>query len=1177
MKTTKKLISIGIILTIAFAGRAQSYRNPAPTSDVYNGERGINFNENWSFFHGNVFSAQSVTFDDASWRKLNLPHDFGIENTFNASSPSTSEGGFLDGGVAWYRKSFNLPESYNGKSISVTFDGSFMNTEVWINGNYLGIRPYGYITFQYDITPYLNYGSTVNVIAVKVNNIQKSCRWYSGSGIYRNVWLNVLDSVHIAFCGSAVTTPSVSASSASVTIKTDVQNQSSVGQNVMLHSIVLNNEGVIVASGDASLASISAGSVNAFTTNIEVNNPTLWSMENPYLYKLKTYVISNSAKVDSFSSTLGFRNVVFDANTGFSLNGKNIKIHGVCMHQDLGSLGSAQNYRALERQVEIMKSMGVNGIRTSHNPPAPELLEICDRMGIVVMDEVYDCWSSGKDSYDYHLNYSTWMPEDVKNWIIRDRNHPSVIIWSAGNEIPQMNSSGLTCLTNIKNEIKKQDTSRPITLGLNNWSYTTINDQLDIVGFNYADGGEYDSYHAAHPASILIGSETSSAVRSRGIYHTPTSNSILTAPDMQCSSYDNSVVSWGHSAESSWKYDRDRPFVAGQFIWTGFDYIGEPTPYNNTFPSKSSYFGIVDLCGFPKDIYYFYQSQWTTEPMVHVLPHWNWEPGSTIPVWTYTNCDSVRLIGNGISLGSKSFVSGGALHLEWQVPYVAGSVKAYAFEGGVIVARDSVTTADSPSQIELKVDRDEIYGNGLDLAFVETNILDADGVFCPMADNLINYSITGPGKIVGVDNGNSISIEPFKATGRTSFNGKCLAVVQSTGTPGDIVVTASSPSFPKNIASGKTTSSDSENSTQLKNIAIGKNVTSDSEESWNIASYAVDDNSSTRWCANNGDAGHWLKIDLGANLSLIGAEIMWEQTGKTYLYKIETSADNSNWTTVVDKTVSNNSTAQTQTNSFVSTGRYIRITITGGVSSSVWASIYEFRVFDGSTETMANANMASKANDGNSNTYWMAADGNTNHWWMVDLGSTIPVIGSTIRWINSGVAYQYKIEASTNQSEWTTVVDKTAGISTIQTQTDNYSTTARYLRVTITGGVSNLNKANIAEFQVFDGTTTTLIPASITIKVVANPTDTTTALYQPKSETDFLVYPNPASSTLNIELNDDQLIKKIVEMYNVMGQKVLNHTLESGQNILQLSVSEISIGIYFLRINGVTQRVIVTN
>ena len=1131
------------LMIMAFISIKMMAYNPAPTTDVYNGGRGISFNDSWNFYHGDASGASGIAFNDASWRKLNLPHDFGIENAFNPSSPATSEGGFLDGGVAWYRKTFILPDNYNGKSISITFDGSFMNTEVWINGNYIGIRPYGFITFQYDITPFLKYGSTANVIAVKINNIQKSCRWYSGSGIYRNVWLTVLNPVHIAFCGSAVTTPLVSNSSASIAMNTDVQNQATISQNVTLSSTVFDNTGVSVASGNSTSKVLSAGSTNSLTTNITVSTPTLWSLENPYLYTLKTYVMINSLKVDSFSSTVGFRNAVFNANTGFSLNGKKIKIHGVCMHQDLGSLGSAQNYRALERQVEILKNMGVNGIRTSHNPPAPELLEICDRLGVVVMDEVFDCWSVGKDSYDYHLSYTTWMPQDVKNWIIRDRNHPSVIMWSTGNEIPQMDATGLTCLTNIKTEIKKLDTTRPITLGLNNPSYIYINDALDIVGFNYANGGAYDNYHSAHPTSIIMGSETSSAVRTRGVYHTPTATNILNSSDLQCSSYDNSVVGWGHSAEDSWRFDRDRAFVVGQFIWTGFDYIGEPTPYNNTFPIKSSYFGIVDLCGFPKDIYYFYQSQWTSSPMVHILPHWNWEPGSTIPVWAYTNCDSVRLFLNGTSVGGRKFVTGGAMHLEWQIPFVAGALKAYGFKNGVIVALDSVFTADVASQLELKVDRNKIWANGLDLAFVETNILDANGVFCPAIDSLVNFTITGPGKIVGVDNGNPASAESFRATKRKLFNGKCMAVVQSTGALGEIVVTASSPNFLRNIASGKTASADSENTTQLQNIALGKKATSDSEENNNFALNATDGSTSTRWCAKDGNAGHWLEIDLGSNLNLTGSEIMWEKSNEFYLYRIETSTDNVTWTTVVDKTITNSNKLQIQPDSFTSTARYIRVTITGGVNPPVWASLFEFRVFDGSQIPMTIGNVSLNGNDNNSGTYWMAADGNANHWWMVDLGSTLAIKGSAISWIKAGIAYQYKIETSIDKSTWTTLVDKTSSTSTLQMQTDSYSANAHYIRVTITGGVSITNKANIAEFKVFDGTTTTFKSANVIIQAIKSSVNT--GLFIPKSGTLFRIYPNPVSNFLNIEFNESMSTNKIVEMYNEMGQKVLTRTFEN--------------------------------
>ena len=513
------------------------------------------------------------------------------------------------------------------------------------------------------------------------------------------------------------------------------------------------------------------------------------------------------------------------------------------------------------------------------------------------------------------------------------------------------------------------------------------------------------------------------------------------------------------------------------------------------------------------------------------------------------------------------------MHLEWQIPFVAGSLKAVGYRNGVIVARDSIFTAGNASQLELKADRNKIQANGLDLAFVETNILDARGVFCPEVDSLVNYTITGPGKIVGVDNGNAASVESFKASQRKLFNGKSMVVVQSTGLPGDIVVTASSPEFPRNVAAGKTSSADSENNTQLQNIALGKTATADSEETGNIALKATDGSSSTRWCAANGSAGHWLIIDLGSNRNMIGAEIVWEKSGITYLYKIETSSDNAVWSTVMDHTVSNANTAQTQPVSFVSTARYIRITITGGVSSSVWASIFEFRVFDGSQILMTDGNVASKGNDNNTGSCWMAADGNLNHWWMVDLGNTVAVKSSSITWMNAGTGYQYKIETSIDQSTWTLVADKTASVSLLQTQLDTYSTNARYIRVTITGGVSSLNKANIAEFRVFDGTTTTFSPTSITIQAIESSPNT--GIHQPISEPAFLIYPNPVSTSFTLEMNGNRPTPELVEIYNSMGQKVMSYRLEKYQNRLQIPVTGFSTGIYYIKVNNNSQKFMV--
>jgi beta-galactosidase len=458
------------------------------------------------------------------------------------------------------------------------------------------------------------------------------------------------------------------------------------------------------------------------------------------------------------------------------------------MHHDLGALGSAINYRAIERQVEILKAMGVNAIRTSHNPPAPELLDVCDRQGILVMDEAFDCWETKKNSNDYHLYFAQWAQTDIQAMVRRDRNHPSVIMWSIGNEIPSPTTG---TATNLRNWVLAMDTTRPVTWASNNAGQAAnqaVAAVLDLQGYNYAES-RYDTDHSAHPTWKLFGSETSSAVRSRGIYETPASKSILTSSDTQCSSYDNSVVAWGSSAESSYKNDVSRSFVAGQFIWTGFDYIGEPTPYG--WPAKSSYFGIVDTAGFPKDIFYFYQSHWTTDPMVHILPHWNWTSGTTVTVFVYTNCDSAELFLNDVSQGSKTFASG-ALHLEWNVPWASGTLRAEGKRGGSVVVSQEVQTAGAAAKVALSADRSTIAADGRDLAFVTADIQDANGIFVPTAANALTFSVSGPGEIVGVDNGNAIDTSSYKGTTRNAFSGKALAIIRSTGAAGPIVVAASS-------------------------------------------------------------------------------------------------------------------------------------------------------------------------------------------------------------------------------------------------------------------------------------------------------------------------------------------------------------------------------------------------
>ena len=1036
----------------------------APVSDVFNGGRGISFNDSWKFMRGDVTGAANLVFNDAAWRQLSLPHDWSIELPFNQNSPAGGGGGYLDGGTGWYRKSFVLPPNYSGKRITIQFEGVYTNSSVWINGHPLSTRPYGYSTFEYDLTPYIYTGTATNVIAVKVDNHQPNSRWYSGSGIYRNVWLTATDPVHIAYCGTFVTTSSVSQASADITATTRIQNHSTATKSVSVVTSVYDQSWNLVTTNVSDPISLAVNEDSSYVYNYKMTNPSLWSISNPYLYTIKTQIVDDSKVLDNFTTTFGIRTITLSPNTGFWLNNINIKLHGVCMHHDLGSLGAAQNYRALERQVEVLKSFGCNAIRTSHNPPAPELLEICDRLGLVVMDESFDCWETGKNTYDYGMYFDTWAQQDVQDWVRRDRNHPSVVMWSIGNEIPQQSDAkGYTIAQNLIKWVHADDTTRPITQALN--SQALLGPLLDIVGYNYAWGSTYDNDHTNNPKWVIMGSETSSAVRTRGVYHLPTTSNILTSGDMQCSNYDNSVVSWGQSAEDAWEFDRAKAFVVGQFIWTGFDYIGEPTPYG--WPAKSSYFGIVDMCGFPKDVYYFYQSQWTSKPMVHLLPHWNWDAGTTIPVWVYSNCDSIKLMVNGTTVSTKKNSTVEPYHIEWKIPFVAGRINAYGYKNGVVVATDSIVTAGDASKIVLKADRDTIQADAYDLAFIETDLRDANGTLIPDGANQVSYTVSGPGKIVGVDNGNPLSLESFKASTRQAFSGKCLAIVQSTGTEGMITVTATTPDVLTNIALNKKSNADSEDIYALTNIALGKTATTDTYQSSNPVASGNDGDSTSRWCATDGNTGHWWMVDLGAIHAIKGSEIMWENTN-AYQYKIETSTDKSVWNLAVDKTA-NTTSAQTMDNSFTANARYVRITITGGLGSS-WASFYEFRLFDGTYSIASQKNIASNANDGKTGSYWSAADGNAGHFWEVDLGSTYNIKQSQIVWQNSGNAYRYKIEASTDSLNWNTVVNKTSNTSTLQIQADTFNiTAARYVKVTVTGGTSTSYKAAISEFRLFDG------------------------------------------------------------------------------------------------------------
>lgn len=774
----------------------------------------IDFDQNWHFHLGDVTDAEVPKLNDKDWRVLNLPHDWSIEGKFSKDNPATPEGGALPGGIGWYRKTFVIPPTFKNKQVYVDFDGVYQKSTVWINGHQLGYRPNGYISFEYDLTPYLNFGGK-NTIAVKVDNsIQPNSRWYSGSGIYRNVWLVTTSKLAIDHWGTYVTTSDVSKESATVNLQVSIKNnEQRRSADIKNGNQPLKIESSIYDAGDKVVAvSISnakisddLGAVKTFDQKLEVKDPALWSVERPYLYKVVTRVMDGDKVADQYTTPLGIRYFNFDPDKGFSLNGKYMKILGVCDHHDLGSLGSAVNYRALQRQLEILKEMGCNGIRTSHNPPAPELLELADKMGFIVMDEAFDCWEKGKAKYDYHLFFKQWHKQDLEDQIRRDRNHPSVIIWSIGNEIPQQSdTSALRIAPELAEIVHSLDKTRPMT---------TANDHpdtnnkiiksgaIDLIGYNYHEY-DYATFHDRYPGKKFIATETTSGLETRGHYDMP-SDSIRRWPtardyktyakmndDHTVSAYDNVSPPWGSTHEETWKVMKKYDFLSGMFIWTGFDYLGEPTPY--TWPSRSSYFGIVDLAGFPKDVYYMYQSEWTNKPVLHIFPHWNWEPGKTIDIWAYyNNADEVELFLNGKSLGIKK-KQGDDLHVMWRLKFEPGTLKAVSRKDGKVVLTREIHTAGKPAKIELVADHKNIKADGKDLSFVTVRILDKDGNVVPTADNLVNFKLNGTGFIAGVDNGSETDHDSFKADNRHAFNGLALAILQSNGKAGTITLTASS-------------------------------------------------------------------------------------------------------------------------------------------------------------------------------------------------------------------------------------------------------------------------------------------------------------------------------------------------------------------------------------------------
>jgi beta-galactosidase len=774
----------------------------------------VSFNKDWKFYLGGVSGASEMSFDDNHWRNLNLPHDWSIEGKFDKDAPAGTGGGALPGGLGWYRKTFTLPDSSKDKIVSIDFDGVYRKSEVWINGHSLGMRPNGYISFRYDLTPYLHFGNEKNILVVKVDNSeQPNSRWYSGSGIYRNVWLVTTAKLCVDHWGTFISTVKADAQFANICVRTNIRNLDLQDRPDVTSSTTLYDAAgtVVNAGGPTQAKNIKAGGSYETWTFMAVKPPHLWSVDDPYLYHAETIIASKGQSFDRYTTYFGIRSFVFDSDKGFLLNGKSVKINGVCDHHDLGCLGTAINTRALQRQLGILKTMGCNAIRTSHNPPAPELLDLCDRMGFIVMDEAFDMWKKQKTKFDYHLDWDQWHKKDLEDQILRDRNHPSVFIWSIGNEIPEQwggDSSGDQIATELRAIVRSLDTTRPITSALNDHNFDKNgilrSGALDLIGYNY-EQNVYPDFPKRFPGKKFIGTETVSALETRGHYDMP-SDSIRRWPtqwdkpivggnaDLSCSAYDNVSAPWGSTHEETWKVIRKYDFLSGQFIWTGFDYIGEPTPY--PWPARSSYFGIIDLAGFPKDEYYMYQSEWTDKPVLHIFPHWNWKPGQTIDVWAYySQADEVELFLNGRSLGVKT-KQGDDLHVMWRVVYEPGTLSAVSRRNGATVLTTAVKTAGKPAAILLQADRNTIKGDGGDLCYVTATIVDASGIQVPDGDNLIRFTTSGEGTVIATDNGSETGMESFLATDHRAFNGLCLAVIRSSAKTGTIKLTAAADGLP---------------------------------------------------------------------------------------------------------------------------------------------------------------------------------------------------------------------------------------------------------------------------------------------------------------------------------------------------------------------------------------------
>jgi len=788
----KQIIFISITFFLSVCSFAQN-----------NSRHVILLEDNWQFINEEVAGAEKPETNIADWETVTVPHDWAIKGPFDkeidkqmvkvtqdleaqAKERTGRTGALPHVGIGWYRKTFEIPEFKEGKKALLVFDGAMSDAHVFLNGKKVGNWPFGYNYFYFDISEYLKNGE--NLLAVRLENLPFSSRWYPGAGIYRKVQIIVKDEVNFEQWGTFLTTPFISEDVAKINIKSNIN-----GENVKVVTEIKDAEGKVVAthSSDEKFG-------NQIELNIAVPNPNIWSIESPYLYTAHSKLYQNNELKDEQITRFGIRSVVYERGKGLILNGEVTKFKGVCLHHDLGPLGAAVNKSALKRQLTILKDMGCNAVRSSHNMPSHEQLELCDEMGFLFLAETFDEWAKPKVKNGYNRFFEEWAEKDVVNLVRATRNHPSIVMWSSGNEVPdQWGDEGVKRAKWLQDIFHREDPTRPVTVGMDQVANTLKNGFgaiIDIPGLNYRLP-LYNEAYQKFPQGFILGSETASTVSSRGIYKFPVEPAKMkTYDDFQSSSYDLEACSWSNVPDDDFVWQDDFDWVIGEFVWTGFDYLGEPTPYNAAWPSRSSYFGICDLAGLPKDRYYLYRSRWNTEDeTLHILPHWNWEgrEGETTPVFVYTNHNSAELFVNGVSQGIQKKSKETNQHryrLMWMdVKYEPGTIKVLAFDdNGKVVAEKEVHTAGKPHHLELSADREVIDADGNDLSYVTVSVVDRNGNVCPNAANQLSFKVSGEGKFKVVCNGDATSLEMFHVPTMKTFSGKLVVTVQALKEAGDI-------------------------------------------------------------------------------------------------------------------------------------------------------------------------------------------------------------------------------------------------------------------------------------------------------------------------------------------------------------------------------------------------------